>query len=172
MYVIIFEIFRNTSKYEALDANNFAVFFLRVVCDASSKLILFGTWMLTYKCWTLSTTLIVAWYYGMVAVLVIVNIGFSLKEKEEIMSLRNLIGKNTPNISQVPITTLFMCFQESCLTASCQFWVSTILTFPWCWKKLGRKRSKNGCISPSSGDRLFTTSSHLRAFLGSMNIPK
>ena len=78
-----------------MDAKSFAIFFLKVVCDASSKLILFGTWILTYKCWTLDTNLIVAWYYGMVAVLVIVNIGFSRKEKEHILSLRNILGINS-----------------------------------------------------------------------------
>ena len=84
---------RNTSKNEALDAKHFAVFFLKVVCDASSKLILFGTWMLTYKCWNLSTNLIVAFYYGMVLLLILANLGFSTWiEKEQIVSLRNLIG--------------------------------------------------------------------------------
>ena len=75
-----------------MDAKNFAVFFLKAVCDASSKLILFGTWMLTYKCWNLSTNLIVAFYYGMVLLLIIANLGFCCIEKEQIVSLRNLIG--------------------------------------------------------------------------------
>ena len=85
---------RNTSKNEALDVKNFAVFFMRVLCDASSKLILFGTWMLAYNCWTLSTNLIVACYYGMMLLLMMVNIGFCLYEKEQIFSLRNMLGKN------------------------------------------------------------------------------
>ena len=75
-----------------MDTKNFAVFFLKVICDATSKLILLGTWMLTYKCWNLDTNLIVTFYYGMMSLLMIVNIGFSLKEKEQIISLRNMIG--------------------------------------------------------------------------------
>ena len=74
---------RNTSKNEALDSKNFAVFFLKVVCDATSKLILFGTWMLT--------NLIVTFYYGMLLLLMMVNIGFCHIEKEQIMSLRNML---------------------------------------------------------------------------------
>ena len=75
-----------------MDTKNFAVFFLKVVCDATSKLILFGTWMLTYKCWNLSINLIVASYYGMVLLLIITDLGFCLKENEQISSLRNMIG--------------------------------------------------------------------------------
>ena len=90
----LFKYFRNTSKNQALDAKNFLVFFLKVVCDATSKLILFGTWMLTYNSWNLSTNLIVKCYYGMVLLLIVANIGFSLKEKEQIFSLRNMIGNN------------------------------------------------------------------------------
>ena len=95
-----------------MDAKNFAVFFLKVVCDASSKLILFGTWMLTYKCWSLSTNLIVAFYYGMVSVLMIANIGFCLIEKEEIDSLRNMIGKTKSIVLYVLYKEPSSYFQE------------------------------------------------------------
>ena len=90
--LICFLNLRNTSKNEALDIKNFAVFFLKVVCDATSKLILFGTWMLTYKYWNLDTNLIVAFYYGNMLLLMMVNIGVCFKEKEKIVSLRNMIG--------------------------------------------------------------------------------
>ena len=77
-----------------MDTKNFAVFFLKVVCDATSKLILFGTWMLTYASWNFDTNLILTFYYGMFSILMIVNIGFCYIEKEQIMSLRNMIGTN------------------------------------------------------------------------------
>ena len=87
-------LFRNTSKNGALDTKNFAVLFLKVVCDATSRLILFGTWMLTYKSWNFDTKLIVAFYYGMMLLLMMVNIVFCHIEKEQIVSLRNMIGTN------------------------------------------------------------------------------
>ena len=81
-----------------MDTRNFAVFFLKVVCDATSKLILFGTWMLTYKSWNFDSNLIVAYYYGMMSILMMVNFGFSIKEKEQIVSLRNMIGTIIDNL--------------------------------------------------------------------------
>ena len=120
-----FCILRNTNKNEALDAKNFVVFFLKVVCDATSKLILFGTWMLTYswiykcpysffiyKCWNLSTNLIVAFYYGMVSVLLITNFGFCLIEKDEIVSLRNMIGNKSKVFHYICPTHHFFLFRN------------------------------------------------------------
>ena len=85
-------ILRNSVKNEAFRANYFVVFFGKVLFDAISKLILFGTWMLTFTNWKLSLNLIVAFYYGMVLLFMIANIGFCLIEKEQIVSLRNMIG--------------------------------------------------------------------------------
>ena len=50
--------------------------------------------MLTYKSWNFDTNLIVTFYYGMFSILMIVNIGFCRIEKEQIVSLRNMIGNN------------------------------------------------------------------------------
>ena len=81
-----------------MDAKNFVVVFLKVVCDATSKLILFGTWILTYKSWNLDTNLIVTSYYGMVLLLMILNIVFSLEDwcEDEVpfFSLGTMIGTN------------------------------------------------------------------------------
>ena len=91
--------FRNTSKNEALDGKHFAIFLLKVICDASFRLVIFGAWMFTYNSWVFSTNLTVAYYYGMMTLMLIVNVGFCLKEKERIVSLkhkeglRNMIGK-------------------------------------------------------------------------------
>ena len=84
---------RNTSKYEALDTKHLAVFLLKVICDASFRLVIFGAWMFTYNSWVFSTNLVVTYYYGMMTLILIVNIGFCVKEKERILSLRNMIGK-------------------------------------------------------------------------------
>ena len=84
---------RNTSKNEALDAKHFVIFLLKVICDASFRLVIFGAWMFTYNSWVFSTNLVVAYYYGMMTLMLIVNVGFCLKEKEIIVSLRNIIGR-------------------------------------------------------------------------------
>ena len=78
-----------------MDLSNFAVFFLKVVFDASSKVVIFGACMLTYNSWSFSTKWIVAYYYGMMLLLMLVNVVFFVIENEELCSLRNIIGKNT-----------------------------------------------------------------------------
>ena len=91
--------FRNTSKNEALDGKHFAIFLLKVICDASSRLVIFGAWMFTYNSWVFSTNLTVAYYYGMMTLMLIVNSLFCLKDREKIVSLkkrqglRNVIGR-------------------------------------------------------------------------------
>ena len=56
--------------------------------------------MLTYNNGIFSTKLIVAYYYGMMSLLIMVNIGFGLSEK--IVSLRNMIGRVlTSNIKNI-----------------------------------------------------------------------
>ena len=82
-----------------MDGKHFAIFLLKVICDASSRLVIFGAWMFTYNSWVFSTNLTVAYYYGMMTLILIVNVGFCHKEKERIVSLkhreglRNMIGK-------------------------------------------------------------------------------
>ena len=83
---------RNTSKNEALDAKHFAIFLLKVICDASFRLVIFGAWMFTYNSWVFSTNLTVAYYYGMMTLMLIVNVGFCLKDRERIVSLKNREG--------------------------------------------------------------------------------
>ena len=56
--------------------------------------------MLTYNSGIFSTKLIVAYYYGMMSLLIMVNIGFGLSDK--IVSLRNMIGRVlTSNIKNI-----------------------------------------------------------------------
>ena len=84
---------RNTTKYEALDTKHCGIFLLKVVCDASARLLIFGAWMFTYNSWVFSTNLTVAYFYGMLALMMAINIVFCYIEKEEIVSFRNLTGK-------------------------------------------------------------------------------
>ena len=86
---------RNTSKYEALDAKHLLVFLVKVVCDAGSRILIFGSMMFTANCWMFSTKLTLAYFYGMLALLLVANVTFCYIEKEKIWSLRNLIGKNS-----------------------------------------------------------------------------
>ena len=53
-----------------------------------------------------------AFYYGMVSVLMIANIGFCLIEKEEIDSLRNMIGKTKSIVLYVLYKEPSSYFQE------------------------------------------------------------
>ena len=92
-FQLIFLFYRNTSKNEALDKKHFAIFILKVVCDASSRLILFGAFMFTYNNWEFNPTMTVAYYYGIMTLIVLVNIWFCREENERICSLRNMIGK-------------------------------------------------------------------------------
>ena len=80
-----------------MDGKHFVIFLLKVVCDASSRLILFGAFMFTYNKWVFSPTLTVAYYYGIMMLMVLVNIWFCLKENERMCSLRNMIGNYVEN---------------------------------------------------------------------------
>ena len=96
-FKLIFLFFRTTSKNEALRGKHFAIFILKVICDASSRLLLFAAFMFTYNNWKFSPTLTVAYYYGMMMLIVLVNIWFCLKENERMCSLRNMIGNYVEN---------------------------------------------------------------------------
>ena len=98
---------RNTSKDEALDGKHFAIFLLKVICDASSRLVIFGAWMFTYNSWVFSTNLTVAYFYGMLAIMFMVNVKFDL-DKERILSLRNLIGKHVISKTIILIESLYL----------------------------------------------------------------
>ena len=89
----LFFVFRNTSKNEALDAKNFAVFLLKVLCDAGSRILIFGSMMFTVNCWAFSIKLTLGYFYGMMALMLVANVTFCYIEKEKIWSLRNLIGR-------------------------------------------------------------------------------
>ena len=53
--------------------------------------------MFTYNKWVFSPTLTVAYYYGIMMLMVLVNIWFCLKENERMCSLRNMIGNYVEN---------------------------------------------------------------------------
>ena len=71
-----------------------AVFLMKVVCDAASRVLIVGSMMFTANCWEFSTQLTVAYFYGMLALMLVANTTFCYIEEEEIWSLRNLIGNN------------------------------------------------------------------------------
>ena len=77
-----------------MEAKHFVVFMIKVVCDAGSRILIVGSMMFTAKCWEFNTQLTVAYFYGMLALMLVANATFCYIEKEEICSLRNLIGKN------------------------------------------------------------------------------
>ena len=76
-----------------MDVKHFAIFILKVVCDASSRLILFGAFMFTNSKWEFSPTMTVVYYYGVMTLMLLVNIWFSHRENERLRSLRKMIGK-------------------------------------------------------------------------------
>ena len=78
-----------------MDGKHFGIFLLKVICDASSSLVIFGAWMFTYNSWVFSTKMTVAYFYGMLAIIMMVNVTFCYLEKERIWSLRNLIGNQS-----------------------------------------------------------------------------
>ena len=89
-----------------MDTKNFAVFFLKVVCDASFRLTIFGAWMYTVNKGEFSTKMTVAFYYGMVAILFMKNFVFSYQEK-----FKTLLTKNTwtgKNLFFPPILIIFL----------------------------------------------------------------
>ena len=74
--------------------NNFLIFFLKVVFDASSRLLIFGGWMYTVNSGQFSTQMSVKFYYGMVAILFLKNSVFSYKNQlETFYSFSNWMGK-------------------------------------------------------------------------------
>ena len=86
---------RNTNKSEALDAKIFAVFLVKVVCDASSRITFFGAFMYTVNSGQFSTKMILIYYYGMVIINILMNSCFSLLDKkEDRFSLRKFIGED------------------------------------------------------------------------------
>ena len=48
--------------------------------------------MFTSNHWSLGTNLILTYYYGMMSLLMMANIGFCVRENEKISSLQNIIG--------------------------------------------------------------------------------
>ena len=65
---------------KALDFKNFLVFFLKTICDASSRLTIFGAWTFTFTNGMFSTKLSVAYYYSIVLLMIIVNYIFFVFE--------------------------------------------------------------------------------------------
>ena len=93
---------RNTTKGEALSAKNFAAFIVKVVLDASARIIFFGVFMFTYS-GQFNTKMVLIYYYGTVCMNILVNSIFSCQDESEESSLRNLIGKKQfLNIFVVP----------------------------------------------------------------------
>ena len=77
---------------------HFVVFMGKVVCDVIFRLLIFGAWMFTVNCWMFSADLTVAYFYGMMTLMVVINVRF-LKENEKIASLRNMFGNLLINLN-------------------------------------------------------------------------
>ena len=78
-----------------MGAKNFAIFIVKVVFDASTRIIFFGAFMFTYS-GQFNTKMILVYYYGIVCVNIFINLIFSSQDKtEEELSLRNIIGNQT-----------------------------------------------------------------------------
>ena len=86
--------FRNTNKNGAMDYKHFAVFFLKVICDASFKIWIFFAFMCTYNEGQFSTKMTVTYFYG-VAVIIMFGVFMpsSSDRKYELSSLRHWIGR-------------------------------------------------------------------------------
>ena len=87
--------------------------FVKIVCDASFRLTIFGAWMYTLNDGVFSTKMTVAYYYIMVLIMIFVNIVFSWLEGDmEPCScyemLKNWIGKDqefasiSPPLNDIP----------------------------------------------------------------------
>ena len=75
-----------------MDANIFAVFFLKVIGDVSFRIAIFFAFLCTVNDGQFSTKIIVGYYYG-VALIVMVFVFIPYSNREEIMSFRHWIGK-------------------------------------------------------------------------------
>ena len=78
---------------DALDVKNGVVLILKVLCDASSKMTIFGAFMFTHNGGQFSTKMTVTYYYGLVLIFASINRLFSIKLWRDVISLRNLTGK-------------------------------------------------------------------------------
>ena len=58
------------------------VFLVKVVCDAGSRILIFGSMMFTANCWIFSTKLTLAYFYGMLGLMVVSNVTFCYIERE------------------------------------------------------------------------------------------
>ena len=77
-----------------MDFKNLVVFSLKIICDASSRLIIVGAWMYTINSGNFSTVMALGFYYILALVNFIENVAFSIHNKEDIVSFRNLTGKD------------------------------------------------------------------------------
>ena len=70
--------------------------FVKIVCDSSFRLTIFGAWMYTLNDGVFSTKMTVAYYYIIVILMIVLNIVFTWLEgdMEPCLSIRNWIGKD------------------------------------------------------------------------------
>ena len=68
--------------------------FIKIVCDASFRLTIFGAWMYTINAGVFSTWITFGYYYIMVLLMIVLNIVFSWRDGDMLpCSLRNWLGK-------------------------------------------------------------------------------
>ena len=77
-----------------MDVKNFGVFICKVICDATFRILIFFSFLCTVNDGQFSTKIVVAYYYGVVWILVCwVNIPH-IQNDEDIWSLRLWIGND------------------------------------------------------------------------------
>ena len=118
-----------------MDANIFAVFFLKVIGDVSFRIAIFFAFLCTVNDGQFSTKIIVGYYYG-VALIVMVFVFIPFSNREERMSFRHWIGKVIIIMYYVYCISLSIlnednnipCMQESFSTPFSVFYHLTTLT--------------------------------------------
>ena len=76
-----------------MDFKSLIVFSLKIICDASSRLIIVGAWMYTTNSGNFSTSMALGFYYTLATVNFLENFVFSINNNEDIVSFRNITGK-------------------------------------------------------------------------------
>ena len=119
-----------------MDANIFAVFFLKVIGDVSFRIAIFFAFLCTVNDGEFSTKIIVGYYYG-VALILMVFVFIPFSNREERMSSRHWIGKVIiiVSLSILNDDNNIPCMQESFSTPFSVFYHLTTLTSLLCLGK-------------------------------------
>ena len=86
-------IFRNRDKSQALGFKNLIIFILKVICDVTSRISILGAWLYTTNDGTFSSVRVTIYFYTMATINFLENLAFSIHNREDIVSFRNITGK-------------------------------------------------------------------------------